>query len=292
MESLDLFVTAKLASGLSAKTVNWYAWMLARYRDYCRDNDLDSRNSNSAETFLVHMRQQGAAAASVTSYYRAMHVYFGWLVKRGLAESNPMTVVDKPRVPRRLQRHVTLAMFKRIYEGIEENNWYDNRDRSLLIVMFYSGLRVGEVVGMATDDVDVYRHLITVRRGKGGHERLIPCAPLLSAPLRDYLAARPAPHRGMWLSNDGNGGVRGLLTAEGVRGMLRRRCQAVGIPYQNPHLFRHGYAMTMLNAGMGLSAVSAAMGHSSTVVTEQVYASWLIDGLTREYARALHALGK
>jgi integrase len=49
--------------------------------------------------------------------------------------------------------------------------------------------------------------------------------------------------------------------------------------------------MTMLNAGMGLSAVSAAMGHSSTVVTEQVYSSWLVDGLTREYTRALHTLG-
>jgi integrase/recombinase XerD len=291
MEQLDLFVTAKLASGLSPKTVNWYAWMLSCYRDYCQECGLDYSLPHSAETFLVHMRQTGAAAASVTSYYRAMHVYFGWLVKRGFAETNPMAVIDKPRIPRRLQRHVTLVMWKRIYEGIEHDEWWDNRDRALLVVMFYSGLRVGEVVGMASDDVDLHRYLITVRRGKGGHERLIPCAPLLCAPLRAYLADRPTQHRGMWLSNDGSGGVRGLLTAEGVRMMLRRRCVAVGIPYQNPHLFRHGYAMTMLNAGMGLSAVSAAMGHSSTVVTEQVYASWLVDGLTREYSRAMLRLG-
>ncbi|MDI9549785.1 MAG: tyrosine-type recombinase/integrase, partial [Chloroflexota bacterium] len=54
--------------------------------------------------------------------------------------------------------------------------------------------------------------------------------------------------------------------------------------------FRHGFATSLLNAGMNLSAVSAALGHSSVVITEQVYAEWLIDGLSREYAEALARL--
>jgi integrase len=73
---------------------------------------------------------------------------------------------------------------------------------------------------------------------------------------------------------------------DGIRQMLRRRCQAAGLRYMHPHLFRHGFAMLFLNNGMQLSAVSAAMGHSSQQITTDIYAHWLSDGLSREYETA------
>lgn len=266
--------------------------MLTGYADYCTEQALDPHAPGSVETFFVSLRRRGQAASSVAAYYRALRVYFGWLVKRGLAEDNPLAVVDRPRVPKQRRRYVTLSEFERLYAGISETAWIDYRDQAILIVMFYSGLRVGEVTGLRPGDVDTVRRLITVRRGKGGHARLVPCAPLLRDPLARYLYLRPAaPGSALWLSSDGNGGVRGALTAEGIRVMLRRRCEAVGLRYINPHQFRHGFAMTLLNAGMELSAVSAAMGHSSQAITEQVYAAWLTDGLAREYNEALRRLG-
>jgi integrase len=106
-----------------------------------------------------------------------------------------------------------------------------------------------------------------------------------------YLYNRPAWSKPpLWVSSDGYSGVRGALTAEGIRVMLRRRCTDVGLRSINPHQVRHGFAMTLLNAGMELSAVSAAMGHSSQSVTEQVYAAWLTEGLAREYDAALRRL--
>ena len=70
-----------------------------------------------------------------------------------------------------------------------------------------------------------------------------------------------------------------------------RRCELAGVRYLHPHAWRHGFAMWTLNAGVGMSGVSALMGHSNTTVTESVYAHWQIGALEREYQEALARLG-
>jgi site-specific recombinase XerD len=292
MLNIDAFMVAKLAAGLSPKTVEWYRWLLVHYREYCDGHELDAHTPSAIDSFLANLRRHDSAPATVSAYYRTLRVYFGWLKKRGFCDIDPLAVVDRPRVPRQKRAHVTLAQFQRLYDSISGDQWLDYRDRAILVVMFFSGLRVGEVVDLHAADVDLLKRLITVRHGKGGHMRLVPCAPMLLDPLHAYLRLHPAWKRAqkapaLWLSSDGYIGVRGVLTAEGIRVMLRRRCEAAGMPYINPHAFRHGFAMTLLNAGMELSAVSAAMGHSSQAITEQVYAAWLTDGLAREYNEAL-----
>lgn len=286
---IDAFITAKLAVGLTPKTVAWYEWMLGVYDKFVEAEDGDAYAAATAEQFLVHMRRLGAAPSSVSSYYRALHAYFVWMVRRGLLAANPLATVDKPRVPRRRAKRIQPAEFNRLYASVRGEEWIDQRDRAMLVVLFYSGLRVGEVVGLEMGDIDTVRRVITVRSGKGGHERDVPCAPALLEPLTAYLYTRPATTRacGLWYSNDGAGGVRGRLQTDGIRLMLRRRCRAAGLRYFSPHAFRHGFATSLLNAGMSLSAVAAALGHSSVVVTEQIYAEWMIDGLSREYAEAL-----
>ena len=119
----------------------------------------------------------------------------------------------------------------------------------------------------------------------------MPCTDRLAGPLLAYYdACPPAREDDLWLSDDGAGNVRGPLTIEGVRQMLRRRCKAEGMRCLNPHAFRHGYAMALLNAGMDISALSNAMGHNSVKTTEGIYARWLTGGLKREYNEAMARL--
>jgi integrase/recombinase XerC len=133
---------------------------------------------------------------------------------------------------------------------------------------------------------------LTVRSGKGGDSRIVPTHPDARPVILDYLYARPrwsGPE--LILAADGPmGGARGALTAAGVRQMFRRRCQAAGLPRLNPHSLRHGFATTLLNAGASLESISHMMGHSSTRLTETVYAAWLEEGLTREYRNAVKRL--
>ena len=139
--------------------------------------------------------------------------------------------------------------------------------------------------------MDANRQQVTVRAGKGGKGRLVPCGHDLGPMVLQYLVHRPPTNDGqtivgnpLFVSNNGIGGIRAALTDNGVRQMLQRRCKDAAMPYANPHRFRHGYAMLFLNNGMDLSAVSKTMGHSSEQLTSKIYAHWLPEGIRREYA--------
>jgi len=200
---------------------------------------------------------------------------------------SPIEALERPTRPSDPVPHVTLNEFTLLLRAIQGDEWTDHRDRCLLLLMFWSGLRVAEVIGLRIVDVDVAKRLVTVRRGKGGKSRLVPCASDLGVNMVAYLLSRPGVVGDvLFVSNDGYGGVRGALTVGGLRQMLYRRCKAAELRYMHPHLFRHGFAMLFLNNGMPLSAVSAAMGHSSQQITTDIYAHWLTDGLSREYDTA------
>lgn len=292
MIHLPAFLTAKTAAGLSPDTLRMYAQVLRRYRSYCA-TELDAYSPVILASYLAQLRDR-LKPSSVAAHYQVLHAYFAWRKQRGLSAVNPMADVPRPRVPRQPHRHVTLSEFRRLVSSIPHDAgalWLDHRDRALLTVLFTSGLRIMEAMGMQTSDVDLAAHLITVRRGKGGNARFVPCAPALTEPLVSYLYTRP-PWAGsaLWVGSDGRHGVAAALGDEGVRMMLRRRCDATGMRYLNPHAFRHGFAMAWLNAGMHMSALAAVMGHSSQAVTEAVYAHWQTESLSREYAAALRRL--
>lgn len=295
-EALSRFLQAKEASGLSAKTIDWYGRMLREYVRWLEKSGIPEEQAtvpDHIESFLHYHRSRGVSPYTVASYYRALRVFFLWLKRRRLLSfmESPMEAIDPPKVPQKKPRSVTFDDFQQLYRSIEGHTWTDQRDRAILLILFWSGLRAGELVNLCTANVNLEKQLLHVVAGKGDKDRLVPCTPELVQVLRLYLAARPAydgPE--LFVANDGYGGVRGPLFQNSVGQMLERRCQAAGLPRVNPHAFRHGFATEMLNAGMELSAVSKAMGHASQEITAKVYARWRMDGIQREYSEARQRL--
>ena len=107
--------------------------------------------------------------------------------------------------------------------------------------------------------------------------------------LRPFLLLHPGlPGRALMASADGGGaGPDGRLTVSGLRQMLERRCAAAGLAYLNPHSFRHGLAMRLLNRGADMSLVQAILGHSRIATTQQFYARWLVSGLKTQYTEVM-----
>jgi site-specific recombinase XerD len=287
-EHLEKFISSKSAAGKADRTLRWYADLLGAYLDFAEKQGLSWWHTETIERFQVHLWQRGFKPNSVDCYYRAIRAWCNWLIKRKLMPApSPMEALERPSRPSDPVPFVTLQEFTKLLRAIAGEEWTDHRDRSLLMLMFWSGLRVAEVIGLRVPDVDVAKRLVTVWRGKGGKSRLVPCAPDLGVSILAYLLSRPGVVGDvLFVSNDGYGGVRGALSVDGLRQMLRRRCSAAGLRYMHPHLFRHGFAMLFLNNGMQLSAVSAAMGHSSQKITTDIYARWLSEGLSREYETA------
>jgi integrase/recombinase XerD len=289
---LDSFLLSRSANGCAASTVGWYRRHLASYLSWLADNPHCAWDAaESIEQFLVTGRSAGLRPNSIHARYRALSVWFSWLLKRHHIAQSPIAALDAPRQSQDPVEYVRLAEYERLLRSINGPDWIDQRDRCLLYLLFWCGLRVSEACGLCLGDIDLAAKLVTVRRGKGGKGRVVPCGADLGTHLLSYLMMRPvmaAPQ--LFLGSDGNGGVRRPLSASGVRQMLERRCEAARMRPLSPHKFRHGFAMTFLNAGMDMSAVSKTMGHSTQAVTADRYAKWLTDGLSRQYAEVRNRL--
>lgn len=291
-EKLARFLREKSAVGLSSRTTEWYQMCVGNYLAFADGQALGYAEPDTLTAFLAHMRAHGYANATVSGYFTALSAWFNWLVHRGDLAESPMRRIQRPRKARKRKNYVTQAEFNNVYAAIPAETWCDLRDRGMLLLLFYSGLRLGEVRHLAVEDIDASGQFVHVISGKGDKDRVAPCHPKFGPTIHDYLQLRPAyDGPAVFVANDGHGRVRGPLSEYGVRSILARRFQAAGLRYRNPHAFRHGFAMLFLNNGMELSAVSSAMGHSSSKVTEDEYAYWLTAGMCREYTDALRRAG-
>ncbi len=288
-------MTSKTAADLSPRTIGYYHQQVGGFLLWLDDDAADKTVSRAVvEAYLIE-RRKGRSPATVSAAYRALRSFFGWVVENGYftEQTSPMYKVAAPRVPKKLPKYVTPEEFDSLYGSIDGDTWTDYRDRTMLLLLFWSGLRKGEVVGLTRRDLNLKEKMLLVRAGKGDKSRIVPFTPKLEEELDGYLTRRPDDADdidALFVSNDGGGQVRGALTDWGLGSMLRRRCTDAGLRKMNAHAFRHGFAMNFLNAGMGISAVAAAMGHASVQTTEGTYARWLAKGLQREYGQAYHNL--
>ncbi len=292
-ELFDLFLQERKAIGLSPKTLEWYGYQLRGYHRWL--TEVGERNilaRRTIERYLNARRDAGLQPNSVAGAHRSLRVFYAWLVERGYIAQSPVAEIKIKKSQRKVPRRALLEDYERLLNSIEPNNWVDLRDRFLIKVLFLCGVRVGEAVALAVDDVDVRSKLLAVNRGKTGG-RLVPLLPAVIDEFIAYLYARPPVERAeLFLSAHGDKSVRGLITTNGVRQMLRRRCRAAGIPYLNPHSFRHGLAMYLLNRGGDMSMAQRILGHSRIQTTAENYAQWITEDLSREFAEKMTGVNR
>ena len=178
--------------------------------------------------------------------YRSLQQLFKWLVEEGSIETSPMTHVRSPRVP---DQPVPVACdedLRLLLKACAGDQFEDIRDAALLRLMIDTGVRLSEVAGLATDDVDLDLDILVVL-GKGGRRRTVPFGAKTASAIGSYLQARAdeahAQRPELWLTR------RRALTTSGVANALRRRCRQAAIPILHPHQLRHTAAHNWLAAG-------------------------------------------
>lgn len=290
---LTAFLTAKTAAGLSPRTLSWYEMLIRQYLDWSDARKLPKQKPETVEAFLTSQREAQKSPFTISGSYRALCVYFKWLVGRKRLRRSPMADIQPPHVPKRRKRHITATDFRRLYLSIDGERWTDQRDRLILLILMYAGLRASELLALTYDDIDRARCLLHVDSGKGDRDRDVPFARFVLEQLDAYLAAKPThPSQRLLLSHDGGHGARGPLSYEGLKEIMRRRCEAAGIKRFGPHTLRHSYAMIFLNDGeLDLLALSQTLGHSSIDVTRRFYADFDTTSLRRKYAKAADRVG-
>lgn len=294
---IDRFLLSKESAMLSKATTDWYAVQLRLFDDWLRANSYADVTTETIERYLVYLRKRKArhsdqplSASSIAGAHRALKIFYKWCVDRGLVTASPVANVKMRKPPKKAPRRATRQEFDELTRSIPVDDWIGLRDYLLVHVIFYCGLRIGEALRLEAVHFEITeeRQILHIPGGKTG-AGVVPLLREVSEAFLAYLTHRPKwSDDRLFLSSDGNGGADGVLTPSGARQMLKRRCAGAGLRYLNPHSFRHGIAMHLLNDKRAdMSMTQRILRHSKISTTAENYAEWIIDPLADEYRRQM-----
>ncbi|HVD26684.1 MAG TPA: tyrosine recombinase [Gaiellaceae bacterium] len=221
------------------------------------------------ERWLAELRAAGLAPATIARRIASVRSLFRHLVLIGAVTENPAADLDLPRRVRRLPRTLSPGEAERLIEAAVGTTPRALRDRALVELLYGSGLRVSEAVGLDKAGVDLDQRLVRTV-GKGGKERVVPVGRQAVDALRRYLS-RGRPHLDrrhrpeLFLNAQG-----GALTRAGAFLILRRLAEKGGLEPErvHPHLLRHSFATHLLEGGADLRSVQEMLGHADLSTTE------------------------
>jgi integrase/recombinase XerC len=289
----------ELSENLSAATVRSYRSDLALFVSFKAEwegataPDAAPLDPLAVRAFLAGMHGRGNRMSSIARRLSAIRSFGRWLERRGLVAESPAAGIPTPRREKKLPRHLTVDEAFAVVEAPDTSTHMGKRDRAILELLYASGLRVGELVALDRDDLDLQGETVRVL-GKGRKERIVPVGSKARASLADWIDAsreiRQGPDaprggralRGAPLFLNRRGGrltdrsVRRILDACVRRAALGRRI--------SPHVLRHSFATHLLGAGADLRAIQELLGHAS-LSTTQKYTHVGIDRITEVYDR-------
>jgi len=263
-QNIELFETSCRARLLSARTLEWYDWLLNTYRDYVEKHLLEWCDADTIDHFLARVAV-GVSAHTVHGYYRALRRFFNWLEKRRKITENPMDMIDPPRRPRRFPRFIEAENVKKLLRSIDADTWQDRRDRAVILFLYDTGVRASELCELQLSNLETERKRILLKNGKGGKDRYVPLGKQAMGLLTDWLQVRGKANCGnVFIGRRGDKFQRRAITS-----LLRRRAKAAGIQGPiHPHAFRHGFAVAYLDNGGSIHNLQRLMGHATLRSTE------------------------
>jgi integrase/recombinase XerD len=284
-EALQAFLdTLAVERGLSQNTIQAYRRDLTHHLTALvahGTEDLRRVDESHLIVYLGQLRRAGASAATVMRKLSALRAFYRNLVREEKVASDPTTNLPATRLLRRLPSVLSIEEVERLLKQPDPKTQRGLRDRAMLEVLYATGLRVSELVGLQRGDLNADLGLVRCV-GKGSKERIVPVGkPALKA-VEAYLASRrdAAPH--LFLGNKGQ-----PLTRVAFWRITSRYARQAGIRTPiSPHTLRHSFATHMLEGGADLRAIQELLGHAN-IATTQIYTHVSVDRL-REVYRAYH----
>lgn len=231
----------------------------------------DQTTSTTLRAYLAHLHSRGLQPRSVARALAALRTFFRFLVSEGTIEANPAESVPHPNDVQRTPEIADRYAIEELLDGFPDSP-AGRRDRAAVELLYAAGLRVGELVALDLEDLNLAQRIVRVR-GKGRKERIVPFGRPAARAIEAYL-----PERARWrqkITEESDplfvNQRGGRLSDRSIRRQLDQAVRSTAdLNHLHPHALRHAFATHLLEAGMDLRAIQELLGHSS-LATTQIY---------------------
>ncbi len=273
----------------SPQTVQTYEDSLREFESYLTFREdglsLEAVDTDLIRDWMESLMDRGNNASTINKKLSALRSFFRYALKRRLVEKDPAHAVVGLKKPKPLPQFVREGEMDRLLDNVDWGDGYkDVRARTLLLLLYETGLRRSELTGLDDGDIDFETSQLKVT-GKRNKQRIVPFGPELAETLRKYVIVRDEQVKGdcdaFFLSDKGH-----RMTGQQVYEIVHRYLTgATSLKKRSPHVLRHSFATAMLNNGAGLESIRNLLGHESVSTTE-IYAHTTFEQLKRVYKEA------
>lgn len=263
---------------LSAQTVRGYKNDLILFENWLLENDIAEISKavmltpTQIRSFWAGRRQDGICSATMRRGQSALRGLFKYAMKHGLANKNPVDMMDSPKMQRPLPKALSQDDVNLLLNAPDVNTLLGLRDKAILELLYGSGLRVSEVSNLIEGDLNLDGQTAIIREGKGGKDRVVPLTPIsckyISLYINTRFASKPEwrAEKHIFVNHAGT-----PLTTRSIARLIDKYARQLAMMMNiTPHQFRHSFATHLLNNGADIRAVQEMLGHAS-LSTTQIY---------------------
>ena len=277
-----------LERNLSRRTVELYRRDLEQWSAFATvgggELDLPSVTANDVRAWLMDRASRGEKPATLRLHLQALRALYRYLLRQGVVDVNPAAIVELAKLPKPLPTFVRAGTVDTVLDAdIDEQDFAQVRDRLIVMLLYETGIRLSELIGLQDAAVDTAKGELKVH-GKRDKDRIVPFGSELAAAVEHYrtLRASVVPECGNLLVTARGKALYPSLVYHVVHNAL---AAAGGTGKLSPHVLRHTFASVMLNNGAELNNVKDLLGHESLAAT-QVYTHVTLRELQHNYELA------
>ena len=279
----EYFAYLRVERGLSANTLANYAHDLGKLREFAVKSrkSVEHLHKNDLSEGFKLLTQSGLSPRSIARTISSLRGFYKFLLRDGFIKEDPMAHVSAPQLDKHLPRFLTEDEIESLLNAPDVSTDEGVRDRAMLELLYATGLRVSELTGLVSTDINLERGLLSCR-GKGSKQRFIPIGKSALGWLEKYMRVRPVltmnrPVKAFFVKNRGAG-----LTRHDFWGILRRYTLRLGFDHVSPHTLRHSFATHLMQHGADSRSVQSLLGHSD-LATTQIYTHLSKEHLRQTY---------
>ena len=269
--------------GLSENTLKSYRYDLLQLGLHLekRDQTLLHASREDILHFLATQVQDGRSPRSLSRYLSSFRQFYRWLLREGRIQKDPSAMIESPKLGRGLPKALSEQQVVGLLEAPDVDTLLGLRDRTMLELMYATGLRVSELVNLEVINLGISQGVVRVM-GKGGKERLVPLGEEALSWMQRYLQeSRPDLMKGGDCPLVFVTARKAGMTRQAFWHAIRKHAEVAGIAQPvSPHMLRHSFATHLLNHGADLRVVQLLLGHSD-LSTTQIYTHIAREGLKR-----------